>query len=322
MPPRCLVEGSAEAKLTAPMARREWTIVARGREHRIELEHGYFSARRRVVIDGSDLAIPEDEQRPFPDPGSVHPFSLDGVPCAVVIGTNGYRFFYDVVVDGVFHTTGKPVETAFLYAQVHQGGNGPPMVRHPWLGAVVFAVFAIVCSAFAVHFGLTLAARPDAPLRIPLAHSSHVPDGTWVTLEGLGPDCSVAPVRFTRRGYRLAGHDDQGVPVFVMQQGVGCTQHEATGTLHTGAGTDGAGLQRLVRAPRVRMLLTFGGPANERLGVLLCGAFALVCAPMGIAFARESRRQRRRAARLAQERASGGPGARATVVRDEPRRSG
>ncbi|MDI7274626.1 MAG: hypothetical protein QME94_01470, partial [Anaerolineae bacterium] len=79
------------------MAKRTWTFWLEGRIHTIELEHGSFSGRRVISVDGREL---ERSQRLF-DTGSEHTFSLDGHDVTVYIHTNGFTFRYGLEIDGM-----------------------------------------------------------------------------------------------------------------------------------------------------------------------------------------------------------------------------
>jgi hypothetical protein len=82
------------------MARRRWsfrrTTTEKSVRHTVELEHGYWSGRRRIVVD--DTVIHETGSH-LSDGGSVHGFTVDDLVCQLVIDTpTGMWFRYRLFV--------------------------------------------------------------------------------------------------------------------------------------------------------------------------------------------------------------------------------
>lgn len=90
------------------MARHAWKITLPDGGHAVELEHGYVSGKRRLVVDGTEL--PETGKKSLLDFGSDHPFAVAGHPCVITIRSNGFVFRYDLFVDGRSVSTGRPHE--------------------------------------------------------------------------------------------------------------------------------------------------------------------------------------------------------------------
>ena len=93
------------------MAKKVWTFQLEDGTHRVELEHGYWSGKRRVRIDG----LPREETatvvHALRDRGSDHTFELNGHTVTVCVRTNGLTFSYDLVLDGTSVRTGRPGAT-------------------------------------------------------------------------------------------------------------------------------------------------------------------------------------------------------------------
>ena len=244
------------------MARAEWTVRVGGRDARIALEHGYWSGKRRIFVDGVEQQLPASERVRVIDFGSVHRLALEGTLCDVVVRTNGLWFTYDLIVDGVSRSTG-----ARASAPPDRSIVAPRWLLHAGLAFFVLAVLGT--STGAVLVARELAARPDAPVEVDLSESGALEDGTWATLRGLQLECDAPPLQAGRtHRYRLAGRDGEGVPMFVTTSPDPCPDTSATGTIHWQGGLIATDLERFAGAPRVRTLATYGGPANERTGVL------------------------------------------------------
>lgn len=78
------------------MARKVWLLALSGGEHVVELEHGWWSGRRRVRIDGDEVHHSEM----FVDFGSEHRFVLAGHRVTVRIRPRVVTFEYALYVDG------------------------------------------------------------------------------------------------------------------------------------------------------------------------------------------------------------------------------
>lgn len=85
------------------MAHRRWTLKLADGVHVVELDHRWFSGRRRILLDGQPVL--ESGPRTFDDGGSHHELSLarpgGGVhDVEVHIRTNGLWFTYKLFLDG------------------------------------------------------------------------------------------------------------------------------------------------------------------------------------------------------------------------------
>ena len=86
------------------MARRRWEFELDGTRHVVEFEHGYFTGRRKITVDGTTTA---ERGRPFMDHSGQYPIRLEGHGAAVWISTNGFTYSYDLIIDGHSVTTGR-----------------------------------------------------------------------------------------------------------------------------------------------------------------------------------------------------------------------
>ena len=88
------------------MAEKKWTVNLDGINHAIELEHGTWTGKRIIKLDGQ---IIEKSQKTV-DSGTDHFFQIRNHLCAVHIHTGGLRFKYDLSINGVSVETGQPTK--------------------------------------------------------------------------------------------------------------------------------------------------------------------------------------------------------------------
>jgi hypothetical protein len=95
------------------VAKKTWQVTLDGRPHEIVLEHGYFSARRHITLDGAEIAdIRPGRLRAVRLWNTIteHPFTIDGHTCAIRVDpSNGMNYQFDLIVDGRSQKTGQPV---------------------------------------------------------------------------------------------------------------------------------------------------------------------------------------------------------------------
>lgn len=92
------------------MTEKTWHFELEDGQHVVELDHGYFSGKRKIRLDGAVILESAETQHLVFDTGSVHEFHTGSHPCAVIIRTNGITFSYDLAVDGRSITTGQPLD--------------------------------------------------------------------------------------------------------------------------------------------------------------------------------------------------------------------
>lgn len=133
------------------MATKRWQITLDGRPHEVVLEHGYFSARRRIIVDGREVA----DIRPGPlravrlwNTITEHPFAIDGHTGAVRVDpSNALTYQFDLIVDGRSEKTGTEVAPL-----PHTAGDGSR--ESTWdmagiLGAAPFAILSVLVGQLA-----------------------------------------------------------------------------------------------------------------------------------------------------------------------------
>ncbi len=92
------------------MTKRTWTLDLEDGTHTVHLNHGYFSGKRTITVDGRPVVQSASVKDAAFDTGSRQAFTIAGHPCEVRIETpNGLTYRYDLVVDGRSATTGRPV---------------------------------------------------------------------------------------------------------------------------------------------------------------------------------------------------------------------
>jgi hypothetical protein len=109
------------------MAQHTWDVFVDGNRHVVELEHGYWSGRRLIRVDGQEVV--NWKPKFGIDFGSAYPVAVASKTGIVLIQTNGFKFRYDLIIDGVSQATGEKVpETVPLYDP--WWGKRPPK----WIG--------------------------------------------------------------------------------------------------------------------------------------------------------------------------------------------
>jgi len=93
------------------MTKKTWQIKLEDGQHIIELDHGFFSGKRNIRVDGKTILDSSEFKHLVFDTGGVHEFNINSHPCAVVIRTNGITFNYDFAVDGHSIASGKPIDS-------------------------------------------------------------------------------------------------------------------------------------------------------------------------------------------------------------------
>ena len=78
------------------MAKKVWVFRLEDGNHTVELEHGHWSGKRKIIVDG----VPLESSRKIIDRGSVHHFQVSGSPCVLHIESGGFTFRYNLYVDG------------------------------------------------------------------------------------------------------------------------------------------------------------------------------------------------------------------------------
>lgn len=88
------------------MAYKAWKFELEGQSHIVELEHGYWSGRRLIRIDGQVT----DRRVKFCDTGSSHRFEISGHECVVRVvyrWSKPLSFSYECTIDGELVPTAK-----------------------------------------------------------------------------------------------------------------------------------------------------------------------------------------------------------------------
>ena len=121
------------------MGKKAWEFRLDDGKHTVALEHGYFSGRRSIAVDGR-LII--STGRNIVDSGSEHHFKVFGVPCVLRI-TSGFRFKYELYVDS------KPVNGE--NARQMRNGLG---VLHIYVKALLYSYILLFC--FVLPLGVSV----------------------------------------------------------------------------------------------------------------------------------------------------------------------
>lgn len=130
--------------------KRIWKPEIEGKEHVIELTHGYWSGKREIRVDGN---LVHRGYRPI-DWGSQHQFELGRYDCTLRI-TYGFGFRYGLRVDNRIvipsqeHTDCDRVDWVFV-----------PKTLGDYLAQISCRLGGIFCAILAVHVLLCLAGGP------------------------------------------------------------------------------------------------------------------------------------------------------------------
>lgn len=120
------------------MARRHWEFDLEDGHHVVDLDHGYWSARRKITVDGVTTV---QQGIPGFDGSGEYRIPLGARDVRIRIGTNGFQYAYDLLVDGrsVGAVSGaRPSRPIF-------GGPGAQRVT-----GAVFTILAVPLLAFTV----------------------------------------------------------------------------------------------------------------------------------------------------------------------------
>ena len=93
------------------MTQKTWQFELEDGKHTVDLDHGVFSGKRNIRVDGHTILDSSEPQHLVFDTGGVHEFHINSHPCAVIIRTNGLTFSYDLAIDGRSTTTGQPIDS-------------------------------------------------------------------------------------------------------------------------------------------------------------------------------------------------------------------
>jgi hypothetical protein len=94
--------------LVKDMANKVWAVKLEDGRHTVELEHGYFSGKRIIRVDGEQL----ESTTSIIDFGGEHSFQIGNHTGIVHIRTNGLTYNYDLSIDGRSIGTGKEVSAS------------------------------------------------------------------------------------------------------------------------------------------------------------------------------------------------------------------
>jgi hypothetical protein len=92
------------------MTQKTWQFELEDGKHNVELDHGFFSGKRNIRVDGNTILTSSELRHLVLDTGGMYEFNINSHPCAVIIRTNGLSFSYDLAVDGRSTTTGQPID--------------------------------------------------------------------------------------------------------------------------------------------------------------------------------------------------------------------
>jgi hypothetical protein len=87
------------------VARKRWEFDLEDGHHVVEFQQRYFLGSRTVTVDG---LTKEDPGRPFRDHSGQYPIALRGHDAAIWVSTNGFTYSFELVIDGLSLSSGKP----------------------------------------------------------------------------------------------------------------------------------------------------------------------------------------------------------------------
>jgi hypothetical protein len=89
------------------MAQRTWQLTLEDGPHTVELDHSYWTTRRRINVDGRLLTQADLTSKGMYGLGSEDSFRLGTHTLTVYVRSNGFSYNYDLGVDGRSVTTGQ-----------------------------------------------------------------------------------------------------------------------------------------------------------------------------------------------------------------------
>ena len=94
------------------MTQKIWQFELEDGKHKVELDHGFYSGKRNIRVDGNPILNSFKLRHLVFDTGGMYEFNINSHPCAVIIRLNDgmTSFSYDLAVDGLSITTGQPID--------------------------------------------------------------------------------------------------------------------------------------------------------------------------------------------------------------------
>jgi len=134
------------------MSSKRWTVGLDGRPHEVILHHGYFSARRRISVDGVEVL----DVRPAPleavrlwNTATEHAFVIAGHPCAIRIDSTIDNMTYKkfLIVDGRDIDSGAPLAALPEIARGQREGRW--MAGYGGVGGFALTMLGVIVAVVA-----------------------------------------------------------------------------------------------------------------------------------------------------------------------------
>lgn len=140
------------------MSRTIWDVELDGRSRRIEAQHGYWSARRIVTVDGAEVFkfTPASfrEQTDLWQTSTEQAFVVDGHPLALRVRPGAFRYDVDLIVDGRSMYDGLPAGPQ----------RRPAFPAYGWTAVKIFvAAIVLLIYLFVVIVPFGTFARENGP---------------------------------------------------------------------------------------------------------------------------------------------------------------
>jgi hypothetical protein len=113
------------------MIKKSWSIDLEDGKHTVQLEQGALSGNRRIRLDSTLLDQEVKVTRTW-EGNSEHEFNINHHICRVVVRNTWLTYVYDLTLDGISVTTGKPLTVL------------PPMPRWAWLFVVACGLIPVL----------------------------------------------------------------------------------------------------------------------------------------------------------------------------------
>ena len=120
------------------MVKRNWTFRLEDGEHRVDIDHSWWTGKRIVFADGKPVA----EESKLLDLMTDYRFKIGGHKGLLTVRSNGFIYVYDFGIDGKSVKTGKLVRRALA------------MPAWGWLFIVACALIPFVTLGGAVPAGI------------------------------------------------------------------------------------------------------------------------------------------------------------------------
>jgi hypothetical protein len=134
------------------MGKKIWNVTVDSKSHEVVLNHGYWSGKRQVFVDGNEVQLPVNKSRMLLDFGNTLPFEVAGKNYEIQIKTNGITFSYHLHEQGQAGPQPSQIETdarfQFLLGEIVTSEQANSIIKETSKTIIALAVLGFVVAFF------------------------------------------------------------------------------------------------------------------------------------------------------------------------------